>query len=31
MTLYGMYDYVELHGGDVICYVAPRPDYRTRA
>ena len=31
MTLYGMYDYVELHAGDVICYVAPRPDYRTRA
>ena len=33
MTLYGMYDYVELHSGDVICYVAPRPDYleRTRA
>ncbi len=31
MTLYGMYDYVELHEGDVICYVAPRPDYRTRA
>ena len=31
MTLYGMYDYVELHAGDVICYVAPRPDYRTRS
>ena len=31
MTLYGMYDYVELHAGDVICYVAPRPDYRLRA
>ena len=31
MTLYGMYDYVELHAGDVICYVAPRPDYRIRA
>ena len=29
-TLYGMYDYVELHAGDVICYVAPRPDYHTR-
>ena len=26
-----MYDYVELHSGDDICYVAPRPDYRTRA
>ena len=33
ITMYGMYDYVELHAGDVICYVAPRPDYhkRTRA
>ena len=31
ITLYGMYDYVELHSGDVICYVAPRPDYRARA
>ena len=31
VTLYGMYDYVELHSGDVICYVAPRPDYRTRS
>ena len=31
MTLYGMYDYVELHSGDVICYVAPRPDYRSRS
>lgn len=31
ITVYGMYDYVELHSGDVICYVAPRPDYRTRA
>ena len=31
MTLYGMYDYVELHEGDVICYVAPRPDYASRA
>jgi hypothetical protein len=30
ITLYGMYDYVELHSGSVICYVAPRPDYRTR-
>jgi hypothetical protein len=32
-TIYGMYDYVELHEGSVICYVAPRPDYieRTRA
>jgi hypothetical protein len=31
MTLYGMYDYVELHAGDVICYVAPRHDYITRS
>jgi len=31
LTIYGMYDYVELHSGDVICYVAPRPDYRARA
>ena len=31
MTIYGMYDYVELHAGDVICYVAQRPDYRNRA
>ena len=30
MTIYGMWDYVELHAGDVICYVAPRPDYHTR-
>ena len=33
ITIYGMYDYVELHSGMVICYVAPRHDYheRTRA
>ena len=31
MTLYGMYDYVELHSGSAICYVAPRPDYKSRA
>ena len=31
ITLYGMWDNVELNGGAVICYVAPRPDYRTRA
>ncbi len=31
MNLYGMYDYVELHSGDVICYVAPRPDYISRS
>ena len=31
ITLYGMWDSVELNSGAVICYVAPRPDYRTRA
>jgi hypothetical protein len=31
MTIYGMWDYVELHSGDVICYVAPRPDYHKRS
>ena len=33
VTIYGMWDNVELHEGSVICYVAPRPDYqeRTRA
>ena len=31
VTLYGMYDFVELNSGACICYVAPRPDYRTRA
>ena len=31
MTIYGMYDYVELHEGSCICYVAPRPDYTSRA
>ena len=30
-TIYGMYDYVELHEGSCICYVAPRPDYNSRA
>ena len=30
VTLYGMYDFVELNGGACICYVAPRPDYRDR-
>ena len=30
-TIYGMYDYVELHSGHCIVYVAPRPDYRNRA
>ena len=31
ITLYGMWDSVELNSGAVIVYVAPRPDYRTRA
>ena len=31
VTIYGMYDYVELHSGSCIVYVAPRPDYRSRA
>jgi len=31
VTLYGMYDFVELNSGACICYVAPRPDYRSRA
>ena len=31
VTLYGMYDFVELNSGACICYVAPRPNYRIRA
>lgn len=31
ITIYGMWDNVELNSGAVICYVAPRPDYRDRA
>jgi hypothetical protein len=31
VTIYGMWDNVELHAGTVICYVAPRPDYTSRA
>ena len=30
MTIYGMWDNVELHAGECIVYVAPRPDYHTR-
>ncbi len=30
-TIYGMWDNVELHAGAVVCYVAPRPDYNSRA
>ena len=31
VTIYGMYDYVELHSGSCIVYVAPRFDYHERA
>jgi len=31
LTIYGMWDYVELDSGACICYVAPRPDYMTRS
>ena len=31
ITIYGMWDNVELHSGSAVVYVAPRPDYRTRA
>ena len=31
ITIYGMWDNVELHSGSAIVYVAPRPDYRDRA
>ena len=31
VTIYGMYDFVELNSGACICYVAPRPDYISRA
>ena len=31
LTIYGMWDNVELHEGSAIVYVAPRPDYRNRA
>jgi len=31
VTIYGMWDNVELHAGTVICYVAPRPDYTKRS
>jgi hypothetical protein len=30
VTIYGMYDFVELNSGACICYVAPRPDYHKR-
>ena len=31
VTIYGMWDYVELHSGSCVAYVAPRPDYKDRA
>ena len=31
MTIYGMWDNVQLHSGSAIVYVAPRPDYHKRA
>jgi len=31
LTIYGMWDYVELASGACICYVAPRYDYAKRA
>ena len=31
ITIYGMWDEVELNSGSCIVYVAPRPDYRNRA
>ena len=31
VTIYGMWDNVELNSGSAIVYVAPRPDYRNRA
>ena len=31
VTIYGMWDNVELHSGSCVVYVAPRPDYRNRA
>ena len=31
LTIYGMWDFVELENGACICYVAPRRDYHKRA
>ena len=31
VTIYGMWDNVELNSGSAVVNVAPRPDYRTRA
>lgn len=31
VTIYGFWDKVMIHSGPCICYVAPRPDYVTRA
>jgi hypothetical protein len=31
MTIYGMWDFIELHSGSCVVYVAPRPDYNKRS
>jgi len=31
ITIYGMWDKVELNSGSCVVYVAPRPDYKDRA
>ena len=31
LTIYGMWDFVELENGACVCSVAPRPDYHKRA
>ena len=31
LTIYGMWDFVEVENGACVCYVAPRPDYHKRA
>ena len=31
LTIYGMWDFVEVENGAFVCYVAPRPDYHKRA
>ena len=30
LTIYGMWDFVEVENGACVCYVAPRPDYKER-
>ena len=31
VTIYGQWDFVELNSGGCFCYIAPRPDYASRA